>query len=280
MENEEKFSDDPTEHYGIENEILRMKLKAQFGDAFQMGGDAHLPPEIENQFLKNVIGFEEASENAEYTTIYEKLGKPAYKAAGDLSAEELAPALQHLMKLMKEQGINLEFCDGPYEDALIYRFVTEEFFSHQVEKRSFFGNGWNFIYEEFYPNDKAEITKNTHAFIKHWMRREFDEYSMELANEINLADGSILNRDEAIRKMNIFLESFVEFKNDGYNIKDLNFEINEDGNGFGFSEGMIKYDAVMESNETIHYESPYKFYMHRIDKFWDIFYFIMPGFKW
>ncbi|MEO7048273.1 MAG: hypothetical protein ABI091_23440, partial [Ferruginibacter sp.] len=83
-----------------------------------------------------------------------------------------------------------------------------------------------------------------------------------------------------IRKMNIFLESFVEFKNDGYNIKDLNFEINEDGNGFGFSEGMIKYDAVMENNETIHYEGPYKFYMQRIDKFWDIFYFIMPGFDW
>ena len=54
----------------------------------------------------------------------------------------------------------------------------------------------------------------------------------------------------------------------------------EEDSGFGFTEGMIKYDAVMENAEIIHYEGPYKLYMQRIDKYWDIFYFIMPGFAW
>ena len=133
MEDEEKFSDDPTEHFRIENEILRMKLKAQYGDAFEMGGEGNLPPEIENQFLKNVIGYEEASENAEYITVYEKLGKPAYKPAADLAAREFADALKNLTAVMLEQGINLDFCDGPYEDDVIYRFITEELFNSEIE---------------------------------------------------------------------------------------------------------------------------------------------------
>ncbi len=34
MEQEEKFSDDPLENMKIENEFLKLKLKAQYGDAF------------------------------------------------------------------------------------------------------------------------------------------------------------------------------------------------------------------------------------------------------
>ena len=115
-----------------------------------MGGSADLPPEIENQFLKNVIGYEEASENAEYITVYEKLGKPDYKAADELAPAAFAAALQQLTKLMEEKGINLDFCDGPYDDAVIYRFITEELFANEIEKESMFGSNWNFIYEEFY----------------------------------------------------------------------------------------------------------------------------------
>ena len=228
MENEERFSDDPAEHFRIENEILRMKLKAQYGDAFQMGTNGELPPEVENQFLKNVIGYEEASENAEYITVYDKLGQPVYKSADELAPEEFTPAVRHLTTLLEEKGISLDFCDGPYEDAVIYRFITEELFANKIEKEPFFGEGWNFIYEEFHPNNKAEIEKNTHEFIQHWMSRGFDEYSTELAYDFVLADGRILKREEAIGKMNIFFESFVEFKNDGYNIDDVSFEMKEE----------------------------------------------------
>lgn len=36
-EEEEKFSDNPDENLRIENELLRIKLKAQFGDGIHMG---------------------------------------------------------------------------------------------------------------------------------------------------------------------------------------------------------------------------------------------------
>jgi hypothetical protein len=49
QEEEEKFSEDPTENMKIENEFLKIKMKAQYGDGFFMSeGDGSLPPEIEN----------------------------------------------------------------------------------------------------------------------------------------------------------------------------------------------------------------------------------------
>jgi hypothetical protein len=41
---EEKFSDDENENLRIENELLRIKLKAEYGDAFQMESNENLPP--------------------------------------------------------------------------------------------------------------------------------------------------------------------------------------------------------------------------------------------
>jgi hypothetical protein len=280
MEEEEKFSEDPTEHMKIENEFLKIKLKAQYGDAFFMQGDAEIPPEIENQFLKNMIAFEDNYQNAEYTTVFEKIGSPAYKLASEMKSNEISEALIHITTQMEEHGIALDICDGPYADEVIYTFITEELFPHEIEKESMFGGTWNFIYEEFHPNDKVEIEKNTHDFLKHWFAKEFNEYSSELDYHFVTADGKELDRIALFEKMNMFFDSFTEFKNDMYNIDEIKFEMYEPDNGMGHAEGVLKYDAVMENGEMLHYEGPYKLYMKREDKYWSICYFVMPGFEW
>lgn len=53
-----------------------------------------------------------------------------------------------------------------------------------------------------------------------------------------------------------------------------------DVNALGFSEGVYKYDAIMENGEMLHFVDPYKLYMRRENNYWSIFYFVMPGFKW
>lgn len=277
---EEKFSEDPLEHIKIENEFLKIKLQAQYGDGFFMQGDASLPPEVENQFLKNMIAFEENSQHAEYTTVYEKIGSPIFKKAAELTDTEMAAALEALMLQMEEHGIMLDINDGPYPDELIYTFITEELFAHEIEKESMFGGAWHFSYEEFYPNDKAEIERNTHEFLKHWFQRDFNEYSSELAYDFITADGKQLDREAFFVKLNMFFEAFTAFKNDGYTIDEIKFELYDKENGMGHAEGMLKYDAVIENGEIIHYEGPYKLYMQREDKYWSIMYFVMPGFEW
>ena len=80
--------------------------------------------------------------------------------------------------------------------------------------------------------------------------------------------------------MNIFFEAFEKFTSDAYNIDETSFELQEaDSRGMGFAEGVLKYDAVMDNGETMHYEGPYKLYMQMEDNWWSIFYFVVPGFK-
>ncbi len=280
MEQEEKFSDNPEEHLRIENEILKLKLKAQYGDAFFMQSNDDLPPEVENQFLKNMMAFEDAHANAVLTTVYEKIGKPHYKSINELSKAETTAELERITAAMAAHEIFLDVNDGPYEDAVIYTFITEELFAHEIENTSIFGGGWHFIYEEFHPNDRADIERNTHEFLQHWFSRDFDEYSSELDYTFITAEGSKLNREELFNKLKPFFEAFTEFKNDGYNIDEIKFELHNASEGIGHAEGMLKYDAVMENGEILHYEGPYKLYMQRQDKWWSIFYFVMPGFNW
>ena len=280
MQDDEKFSDDLVENIRLENEFLKIKLKAQYGDAFSMEANADLPPEIENQFLKNILAFEDANINEDTSTVYEAIGKPAYKPAEELDEAELSSELKKLNAILQKHNLALDICDGPYPDLIIYKFITEELFAHELEMNGIPGMTINFIYEEFHPNHKAEITKCTHQFLQHWFTQHFDEYATELSNEIIKLDGRQMSREEAIDKMNIFFDAFHEFKDDGYNINDISFELHEDERGLGFAEGMLEYDAVMDNGEIIHYEGPYKLYMQREDNWWSIFYFVMPGFTW
>lgn len=280
MEKDELFSEDPQENLRIENEFLKLKLKAQFGDAFFMDSSTVLPPEIENQFLKNMIAFEDAHAKAEFTTVYERIGEPDYKPANELNASEISAELQRIIRIMSEYNIELGICDGPYADEVIYKFITEELFVHEVEKTPVAGMSCNFIYEEFHPNDRADIEKNTHEFLQHWFNRDFNEFSSELAYNFITPDGRQLKRHLFMEKIKPFFEAFSEFKNDGYNIDEIKFELQDEDRGIGHSEGMLKYEAVMENGEIIHYEGPYKLYMSREDNWWTIFYFVMPGFDW
>ena len=280
MKDDEKFSDDPAENIRLENEFLKIKLKAQYGDAFSMETNAELPPEIENQFLKNIMAFEDANINKDTTTVYETIGKPAYKPAEELDEAELGSELKKLNAILQKHNLALDICDGQYPDLIIYKFITEELFAHELEMNGIPGMTINFIYEEFHPNHKAEITKCTHQFLQHWFTQHFDEYATELSNEIIKLDGRQMTRAELIVKMQLFFNAFQQFKDDAYNIDKVVFEIKDETNtGMGYAEGMLKYDALLEKGESIHFEGPYKLYLQMEDKWWGIFSFVMPGFN-
>jgi hypothetical protein len=281
MQEDEKFSDDPAENIKMENEFLKIKLKARYGDAFFMQSNGDLPPEIENQFLKNMMAFEDAHANASFTTVYECIGKPDYKPASNLNDTEIAMELERVNTILAEHNMALDICDGPYPDRLIYTFITEELFAHETETGGIKGMGCHFIYEEFHPNHKAEITKCTHQFLQHWFTRNFDEYSTEVSRDIITFDGRQMSKEELLDKMQLFFNAFQQFKDDAYNIDKAVFEIKEETQtGMGYAEGMLKYDALLEKGESVHYEGAYKLYLQMEHNYWNIFYFVMPGFKW
>jgi hypothetical protein len=280
-EEEEKFSDDPTENMKIENEFLKIKLKAQYGDGFFMQEGEHaIPPELENQFLKQMMHFEENYQKAEFVPLYEKIGKPSFKKAEDLNEIELSNALMELIKTMEEHAVMLDINDGPYPDELIYKFITEELFEQEIEKESLFGGNWHFSYEEFHPNDKAEIERNTNEFLEHWFTKEFNEYSSELDYYFTTPDGKELDREAFFKKINMFFDSFVAFKNESFTIDKIDYKLFNTESGEGLVEGNLQYDAEMENAEIINYKGSFKLHLKKEDRFWCINYFTMPGFTW
>jgi hypothetical protein len=274
---DEPLSDDPEENLRMENELLKLKIQAQFGGFSSEGGN--LPPEIENEFLKNVLAFEENHGKEEPKKMIEVLGNPSFKRQGELDDKSVKKEFKRLEKLLKINSIAVEFM-RERDDRFKYTFITEELFNHHGGT-GFPGMTMHYIYEEFHPDHEMEIKRRTDDFIRHWFEREFNEYSLELDREFVLPNRKILSREDTIKKMQTVFDCFTEFKNEQIAIREVKFELyDESESGMGHSEGAVRYDAVMESGEVVHFEGPFKLYMCYRFGGWAICYFVFPGFEW
>ena len=80
IENDFPQDNDPQEALRLENELLTLKLIAELGA--KSDSTADIPPEVENQFLKNILAFEQATaQGSKQIPIYQLLGRPAFKPA-------------------------------------------------------------------------------------------------------------------------------------------------------------------------------------------------------
>src|SRR5688572_12535976 len=64
------------EQLRAENDFLKMKLMLQHGAQIDTGVPSDLPPDIEHQFLSNVLEFEKQFAECKSITVFEKIGKP------------------------------------------------------------------------------------------------------------------------------------------------------------------------------------------------------------
>ncbi|MEP6596567.1 MAG: hypothetical protein ABJA71_11510 [Ginsengibacter sp.] len=281
-ETNQPLSDDPHENMQIENEILKLKLKAQFGEALQMETGTDLLPEIENKFLKNVQAFEEAHQNIKYTKVDELLGKPDYKKANELSDKEITEELSRIEEIMEKNKMVLDVL-AEYDDRTIYTFITEELFEHKTATGEGLIPGMitHFTYEEFRPNHKYDINNRAKEFLSGWFEQKFNEYSWELGNEFVIPDGRMLGKQEVLNKFKAVFDAYTKFVNCQHVIAEINFQLNEEiETGMGHAEGGVKYDAILENGEQVHIEGPFKLYMSMEYDWWKIFYFVFPGFEW
>lgn len=277
-ENSEKFSDDPEENLRIENEILKLKLQAETGALF--GGSDNLPPEIEHSFLQNVQQFENAWKDLKQVKVYDLLKKPSYKKLEELAAADIEPELKKLFDLLEKNNMPLAVF-GEYEPEIIYKFITEELFEHETDDIQLPGMIKNFTYEEFHPNHKMDIHARAMEFLSDWFEQKFTEHSWELGDPFIVSNGTILPKQEVLKKINNVFESYSSFPNAKFFIAETSFQWDDERqSGLGFAEGGAAYDAVMENGETIHFQGPFKLYMSNEGGWWSIIYFIFPGFSW
>lgn len=264
----------------VENELLMMKLQAEFG-AECMTGQEEIPPVVVHEFLKSVYEFEQRfREPVHRISVYEKIGRPPFVPADSLSAGQCRDELQRLLAIMRGHQLQLDVL-GDYDDALIYRFVTEEFFGCEIEAFELPGFMHHFCYEEFHPNHAMDIRNRAAEFITQWFGRGINEYSWQLGNEFVLPDTRTFRKDELLKKIARCFEAYTSFANGVFQIRNQQFQWDERREcGDGWVEAWVKYAATGIDGRCVSFEGMAKFYLSNVNGWWSIYYFDMPGFSW
>jgi hypothetical protein len=271
-----QLSDDPEENLRMENELLKLKLKAELGgDSFSASG---IDPELENQFLKNVLAFEHNFTGSKPTKVYDLLGKPDFKKVNDLTDEELEIELVGIAELMAKKHIEVYFGDNvEYDSRTQYQFITEELFDHESTFVPMPGMTTYFDYEEFHPNHKKDIKKQAEEFLAAWVQKDTEACGLELAHHAILQDGTQLSKADVVGRIEHIFGFSTGFSDEKHEIFDIGFDLEA---GMGHAEGGIKYTVALKTGENVPVGGAFKLYFSLEGGYWKIVYMILPGFKY
>ena len=197
-----------------ENEFKKLKLDLEYGMDFSKNTKSNLPPEIEGQFLDYVSNFEKAFQNAKPISVFEKIGCPKFKIGTTLSDEEISIELERIMDLMNQNGLALDvLANYENENRLIYNFITDELFLHEIDDISVPGMVTNFIYEDFHQNHEYDLKHATEDFLEMFFNKKSSFY-----DDYHSKDAS--NHEE----LNTFRSLFKTFKIQFFELKNIAFD--------------------------------------------------------
>ena len=276
---DEEFSDDPEENLRMQNDFLKMKMMAESGAFF--GGEGGLPADIENQFLKNVMEFEKANAGSPIQKIFYILGKPTFEEEKKLDEEKFQIEFERLEELLKKENLNVQFM-RERDNRFKYNFITQELFDHELPFVPIKGMVSTFIYEEFHPDHKQEITDISNDFLNDFFDRKLNDNTDYISRELIEPDGNILSREQLIKRFQSLYEVATRFENNSFDIKNIEFELKNGENGpagMGFSEGSIDYDIVFEDGDRKEIRGPFKIYLAREWDCWSICFFYLAGYN-
>lgn len=252
------FDDDDMPKLSIkqENEFKKMKLKLEHDAIFPDTKQFNLPPEIEGMFLDSIFNFEKAFRNAKKVTVFEKIGSPKFKLAEDLTDEKLDKALSKITKLMKKNNMVLDvICDYDNEERLIYKFITEELFLHQIDDFDIPGMNTCFIYEEFHPNHKFYLENNTIDYLDVFFDKKSELYYSNLEKQ-----------PKNHLELNNFRSLFEKFKIKKLEIK--NIKINKKSAKTTFDIDF--WGKISGNNSKINYSGEGSISYKKTNDFWTI----------
>jgi hypothetical protein len=281
---EEPLGEDDNESLSTENEILKLKMQAQYGGVFGTMSDG-LTPEMENEFLQNVMKFEEQWNNRKMISVYELTGRPSYQPLSELTEDEVKSEILRLVEQMKTHHVELDV-RGKYKAEVIYQFITEELFLYETEDIRQTGMTTHFSYEDFHPNHQLDIQELTMEFLKNWFEQCFDEDTLLLNDQLFLLTDPtmppvFITKEEVVRRIKKIFDSYQKFEDCKFAL--INFDVQWDevnNRGMGFCEGGVKYNAILENGKTEPVEGPFKLYVSYEYGLWQVMHFVFPQFKW
>lgn len=271
--------EDPAKNLRIENEILQMKLRAEFGGVCNTS--SNIPPELENEFLKSVLEFERKFKDVQFIPLAELIGNPPIKKSESLSDQAIVIELDRLTAMLHAKQIVVSFCRK--RDARFkYRFITEELLQHETENMVIPGLIKYFVYEDFHPDHEITLHDRTLNILASWFERCPEMMEIYLAQKFIQPDGSVFGRRELLKRIKDRMSAFRRFEDCGYNISNISYVLKSDQPGItamGHSEGRIKFTAVKPDGSRLPIEGPFKIYFSCEGNWWNCFFFYLPGFN-
>jgi hypothetical protein len=198
------------EQLKAENEFLKLKMMLENGAQFGGISNEALPAEIENEFLKNVMAFEQQFANRKTITVFEKIGSPThFLPAHQIADVGINYAWQQLDENLSKHQINLSACSPSVTQRELYRFATQELFYKEIDEMAIPGWTTNYIYDEFYPDPLYENTKTAlEECIKEILCVEPVEYMHYYTDMIRLNQKCDLSHEEFKMIINRFKTAF------------------------------------------------------------------------
>jgi hypothetical protein len=267
---------DDEDDLSAENEFLRLKLLAEHNSETNSTGN--LDPKIENEFLKHIVDFENIYKNSKRVKIFDLLGKPNFKPANDLNDNALNLSLVELISLLAKNNIKVDF-SGTYSNRIKYSFIIEELFDEETDDIRLPGMITHFSYEEFHPDHRSDIKERTLEFLSGWFKLSIEENNWYLDNNFILPDKRTISKKQVVERLKHVFSRFKTFKDNNFSINDISFEFDQ-GNGLGYAEGYTKYAAILQDDQQLIIEGPFKFYLSCDCGWWSIFHIVFPEFEY
>jgi hypothetical protein len=212
----------PEERLKVENELLRLKLELEHG--MKQADTSGLNAELENSWLNNIYNFEQEFKNANRIRVYDTIGRPAFRKLVEMPAQEVSGALNEILSVMEEKGVVLDrMC--PYEDAVIYKFITEELFECEMDDLSKSGMITHFTYEEFYPNHSYDLHRYSEEFIETLLSKKWNpEFDTFLLSTTVTHGGNKFNNKDISSVLMAFQDGRT-FRLDKFEIEHVSFDV-------------------------------------------------------
>jgi len=273
MENQKDPQLTREEDLRAENNLLKLKLTLEYG--MQMENSSKLSPDVENQWLKSVYAFEQQYKDAKRIKVYDYIGRPAFRTWNSLAPDEVSKELKRIQVIMAEKEVELG-CICEYDDATIYRFITEELFEHEMDDMRIPGMTCHFTYEEFHPNHDHDLRQQTNDFVKTIFTRPWnDEFDLiTLACKISFS-GREYDRPGISSIIRVFQEVHAPLHIRTLDISDVVIDASLEKADV---RGNLSLSGRMRQGEKVQYEGMFAFHFVRDDDYWYIDGFDLPGF--
>jgi hypothetical protein len=213
---------------------------------------------MENQWLSHIDNFEQQYKDARRIKVFDFIGRPAFRKMDDLKPEEIGSELDRVLSFMGEKGISLD-CSCEYESAIIYRFVTEELFEHEINDVSMEGMVTHFLYEEFHPNHDHDLRKYVDEFVEIVFRKKWDRFDSHCFAGSVAFKGCEYDYEEIAGIIQAFQEAHDSFSVEQFQIQDVKIDLEKEhaevqariqyrsrGNGNRYFEGICKITFLFQ----------------------------------